>query len=120
MKSLRCLCKHTRIQGQGEDNIRTRLGIKAYARSEGTATDGKSPKYRPFIQTSWIHDSGSFGVKMDGTDSIVVGTRNVAELKVGLESRLSRDLNVWGNIGYQAGNNCFNDGQVGLGFSYNF
>jgi outer membrane autotransporter protein len=58
---------------------------------------------------------------MDGTDSIVAGTRNVAELKVGLESRLSRDLNVWGNFGYQAGNNGFSDGLAGGGgFSYKF
>nr|WP_318382426.1 autotransporter outer membrane beta-barrel domain-containing protein [uncultured Enterobacter sp.] len=110
----------TRVQARGQDNLRSRLGIKAYARSEGPATGANDAEFRPYIQTSWIHDSNNFGVRMDGTDSIVAGTRNVAEVKVGLESRLNSDVNLWGDISHQAGDHGFSDSQAALGIRYAF
>ncbi len=46
--------------------------------------------------------------------------KNVAEVRVGVNSALNNKLNLWGSIGQQAGSNHFSDTSATLGVKYNF
>ncbi|MGS8301375.1 autotransporter outer membrane beta-barrel domain-containing protein, partial [Escherichia coli] len=45
---------------------------------------------------------------------------NIAEVKTGVQGKLSDNLNVWGNVGVQAGDKGYSDAQAMLGIKYIF
>ncbi|EGT3572261.1 autotransporter outer membrane beta-barrel domain-containing protein [Citrobacter amalonaticus] len=110
----------TRVQGQGDNNIQTRLGMRLYANGKSSAEKGTVREFEPFIEANWIHNSKQYGVRMNDTSTSLQGSRNVGEVKVGVEGRLTRDLSVWGNVAQQMGNNGFRDTSGVLGIKYQF
>ncbi|EGT4254697.1 autotransporter outer membrane beta-barrel domain-containing protein [Citrobacter amalonaticus] len=110
----------TRVQGQGDNNIQTRLGMRLYAKGKSSAEKGTVREFEPFIEANWIHNSKQYGVRMNDTSTSLQGSRNVGEVKVGVEGRLTRDLSVWGNVAQQMGNNGFRDTSGVLGIKYQF
>ncbi|KEY57693.1 outer membrane protein IcsA autotransporter [Serratia sp. DD3] len=48
------------------------------------------------------------------------GAANIAELKLGVEGQVNKQVNLWGNVGQQLGNNGYSDTAVMLGAKYNF
>ncbi|HAW7888322.1 TPA: autotransporter outer membrane beta-barrel domain-containing protein, partial [Escherichia coli] len=48
------------------------------------------------------------------------GATNIAEVKTGVQGKLSDNLNVWGNVGVQAGDKGYSDAQAMLGIKYIF
>ncbi|HCL6629967.1 TPA: autotransporter outer membrane beta-barrel domain-containing protein [Citrobacter amalonaticus] len=110
----------TRVQGQGDNNIQTRLGMRLYANGKSATEKGTVREFEPFIEANWIHNTKQYGVRMNDTSTSLQGSRNVAEVKVGVEGRLTRDLSVWGNVAQQMGNNGFHDTSGVLGIKYQF
>lgn len=110
----------TRVQGQGDNNIQTRLGMRLYANGKSTTEKGDVREFEPFIEANWIHNTKQYGVRMNDTSTTLQGSRNVGEVKVGVEGRLTRDLSVWGNVAQQIGNNGFHDTSGVLGIKYQF
>ncbi|EPM0025837.1 autotransporter outer membrane beta-barrel domain-containing protein [Citrobacter farmeri] len=110
----------TRVQGQGDNNIQTRLGMRLYVNGKSAAEKGADREFEPFIEANWIHNSKQYGVRMNDTSTSLQGSRNVGEVKVGVEGRLTRDLSVWGNVAQQVGNNGFHDTSGVLGIKYQF
>lgn len=62
----------------------------------------------------------TYGVTMNGMSNSQEGTRNIGELKVGLEGQLNNHLHVWGNVAQQIGDKGYSDTQGMLGVKYAF
>lgn len=110
----------TRVEGKGNGNIQTRLGIRTYLKGHTREDDGKGREFQPFIEANWIHNTRNFSAGMDGVSLSQKGTKNLGEVKVGVEGQINPHLNLWGNVGVQVGDNGYNDSAAMLGIKYNF
>lgn len=59
-------------------------------------------------------------MKMDDVSSDMRGTKNIGELKVGIEGQITSRLNVWGNVAQQVGDQGYSNTQGLLGVKYSF
>ena len=50
----------------------------------------------------------------------ISGTRNIGELKVGVEGQINPRLQVWGNVAQQVGDNSYSDTTAMFGVKYSF
>ncbi len=110
----------SRVSFDGDGNIQSRLGIRTYANGHSDIDNGKDREFQPFIEANWIHNTHNFGATMNGYRNSIDGTKNIGELKVGLEGQLSRSLDLWGNIAQQMGDSGYSDTQAILGIKYRF
>ena len=110
----------TRIVDKTNGNLQTRLGVKAYIQGHNAMDDGKDRTFQPFVEANWIHNTSSYSVRMDDINNEVKGSRNIGELKVGVEGQLSQRLQLWGNVAQQIGDNGYSDTQGMLGIKYSF
>ena len=92
------------VAGTGAGNIRTRVGATVYHLFTNEKT-GRAVK--PFIGLNWYHDTKTFGVTYDGIHDRIQGNRNFGELKLGVEGKLSKHVNLWGAAAYQQGSHSF-------------
>ncbi|WP_049612663.1 autotransporter outer membrane beta-barrel domain-containing protein, partial [Yersinia pekkanenii] len=110
----------TVVSGEGDNNIQTRLGAKAFISPIQTADKAQGPVFKPYIETNWIHNTKDFGTTLDGITVKQAGAANVAEVKLGVDGQINNKLNLWGNVGQQVGNNGYSDSSITLGVKYNF
>lgn len=110
----------TRIKMNGNGNIQTRLGARAYLKSFNKMDEGKGREFQPFIEANWLHNTRSFSTKMDDVSVSQEGARNLGEIKLGVEGQITPDLNLWGNVGVQMGDNGYNNSAATLGLKYHF
>ncbi|WP_145590055.1 autotransporter outer membrane beta-barrel domain-containing protein [Yersinia aleksiciae] len=110
----------TVVTGEGNNNIQTRLGVKAFISPIPSADKANTPAFKPYVETNWIHNTKDFGTTLDGMTVKQAGAANVAELKLGVEGQINKQLNLWGNVGQQVGNNGYSDSSIALGVKYNF
>ncbi|WP_145511227.1 autotransporter outer membrane beta-barrel domain-containing protein [Yersinia kristensenii] len=110
----------TLVTGEGNNNIQTRLGAKAFISPIQSANKAKEPAFKPYVEASWVHNTKDFGTTLDGITVKQAGAANIAELKLGVEGQINKKLNLWGNVGQQLGNNGYSDTSITLGVKYNF
>lgn len=110
----------TRVEMNGNGNIQTRLGARAYLKSFNKMDEGKGREFQPFIEANWLHNTRSFSTKMDDVSVSQEGARNLGEIKLGVEGQITPDLNLWGNVGVQMGDNGYNNSAATLGLKYHF
>lgn len=110
----------TRVSGEGDGNIQTRLGVKAFMNGYSEQDKGKDRVFQPFVEANWIHNTNDFGTTMNGVTIKQDGAANIGELKVGVEGQINKQVNLWGNVGQQIGNKGYSDTAVMLGVKYNF
>lgn len=110
----------TRIETQGDGNIQTRLGVRTYLNSHHKMDDSKQREFQPFVEVNWIHNTETFGVKMDGVSVSRDGVRNLGEIRTGGEGKVNASLSVWGNVGVQTGDNGYSNTQGMLGVKYSW
>lgn len=110
----------THVNGQGDGNIQTRLGLRSYMKGHHESDNGKDREFQPFVEANWIHNTKDFGTNMNAVEVKQAGAKNIGELKVGVEGQLNKQLNVWGNVGQQLGDKGYSDTAVMLGVKYNF
>ncbi|HCC5837498.1 TPA: autotransporter outer membrane beta-barrel domain-containing protein, partial [Citrobacter farmeri] len=110
----------TRVVDKTDGNLQTRLGVKAYIQGHNAMDDGKDRTFQPFVEANWIHNTSNYSVRMDDINNEVKGSRNIGELKVGVEGQLSQRLQLWGNVAQQIGDNGYSDTQGMLGLKYSF
>ncbi|ENW9632248.1 autotransporter outer membrane beta-barrel domain-containing protein [Escherichia coli] len=110
----------TRVESTGDGNVRTRLGVKTWIKGHNRMDDGKSREFRPFVEVNWLHNTRDFGTRMNGVTVHQDGARNIGEVKVGVESQINDRLNLWGNMGVQAGDKGYSDTSAMLGVKYTF
>ncbi|WGG54347.1 autotransporter outer membrane beta-barrel domain-containing protein [Enterobacter roggenkampii] len=110
----------TRVKDETQGNLMTRLGVKAYISGHNAIDDGKSRTFQPFIEANWIHDTQPTRIRMDDVSNDMRGTRNIGELKTGVEGQITPQLSVWGNVAQQIGDKGYSDTQGMLGVKYSF
>lgn len=110
----------TRVKDNTDGNLMTRLGVKAFINGHNAIDDGKSREFQPFIEANWIHNTQTTSVKMDDVSNDMRGTKNIGELKVGVEGQITPRLNVWSNVAQQVGDKGYSDTRGMLGVKYNF
>ncbi|NKE96695.1 autotransporter outer membrane beta-barrel domain-containing protein, partial [Pantoea agglomerans] len=77
-------------------------------------------EFQPFVEANWLHNTEVYGVRMNGETDNVRGSRNIAELKTGVEGRLSQSLTGTVVFSQQAGGGGYRDSQGSLQVSYRF
>ncbi|HGW0973727.1 TPA: autotransporter outer membrane beta-barrel domain-containing protein [Escherichia coli] len=110
----------TRIESTGDDNVRTRLGVKTWIKGHNKMDDGKSREFSPFVEVNWLHNTRDFGTRMNGVTVHQDGARNIGEVKTGVEGQINPHLNLWGNVRVQVGDKGYNDTSAMLGVKYTF
>ncbi len=110
----------TRVKDDTDGNLMTRLGVKAFINGHNAIDDGKSREFQPFVEANWIHNTQTTSVKMDDVSNDMRGTKNIGELKVGVEGQITPRLNVWSNVAQQIGDKGYSDTRGMLGVKYNF
>ena len=91
----------TRLHFKGEDNLQSRVGVKAFAKTESGAT--------PFVEGNWIHNSKVAGVTMNGITVSQDSNRNLGELRAGVEGKINKQVSVSGKLGHQMGSQNYRD-----------
>lgn len=110
----------TRVKDNTDGNLMTRLGVKAFINGHNAIDDGKSREFQPFVEANWIHNTQTTSVKMDDVSNDMRGTKNIGELKVGVEGQITPRLNVWSNVAQQVGDKGYSDTRGMFGVKYNF
>ncbi|WP_183269174.1 autotransporter outer membrane beta-barrel domain-containing protein, partial [Buttiauxella sp. A111] len=110
----------TNVRAEGENNIQTRLGVRAFIKGHSKLDEGKERSFEPFVEANWIHNTEEFGASLDGVSVYQDGTRDIGELKVGVEAKLSKSTNLWGNVAQQVGGEGYSDTQATVGFKMSF
>lgn len=110
----------TRVTGEGDGNIQTRLGARVFIKGHSALDDGKERTFEPFVEANWIHNTETFGATLNGVRVNQAGTRNIGELKAGVEGQLSRNVNLWGNVAQQVGDAGYSDSSAMLGLKVSF
>ncbi|ABP62806.1 autotransporter outer membrane beta-barrel domain-containing protein [Enterobacter sp. 638] len=110
----------TKVQGEGDGNIQTRLGLKTYVNGHHEMDNGNQRVFQPFIETNWIHNTRDFGASMNSVAIIQEGSRNIGELKMGVEGQINLRLQVWGNVAAQVGDAGYSDTSAMMGIKYSW
>ncbi|MDT8880975.1 autotransporter outer membrane beta-barrel domain-containing protein [Klebsiella aerogenes] len=108
------------VNTDGNDNLQTRLGMRAYLKSHHAMKDINKSSFEPFIEANWLHNTQNYSVKMDDVRISQAGARNIGEIKLGCEGKINSRLNLWGNIGTQVGDKGYNNHTATLGVKYTF
>ncbi|RWR02345.1 hypothetical protein ED28_08165 [[Pantoea] beijingensis] len=101
-------------------NLLSRLGVRASLKGHSVLDDKTGREFQPFIEANWIHNTSDYRVKMDDVANTIAGTRDMAEVKTGVEGKIQEHLDIWGNVTLQVGDNAFNDTSVLFGARYRF
>lgn len=110
----------THVQGSGSDNVQTRLGLRTYLNGKSVKDKDTARTFQPFVEANWVYNTKQSGVSMNGASENITGSRNVGELKAGVEGKLSNNLSLWTDVSQQMGGNGYSDTQGTLGVKYNF
>ncbi|WP_316244866.1 autotransporter outer membrane beta-barrel domain-containing protein [Citrobacter sedlakii] len=110
----------TRVEGHGDGNVQTRIGVRLFGKGHNKLDDGKDRTFQPFVEANWIHNSKEFGVSMNGDNVDLDGTRNIGELKAGVEGQLTKNVSLWGNVGQQVGDKGYSDTSAMIGIKASF
>jgi len=110
----------TQVSGNGDGNLQTRLGVRAFIKGHNAIDNGKQRTFEPFVEANWIHNTQSFGATLNGEQIHQAGTENIGELKVGVESQINPNLNLWGNVAQQIGSKSYSDSSAMVGVKVNF
>ena len=110
----------TQVKDKTDGNLMTRLGVRAYLKSHNAIDDGKDREFQPFVEANWLHNTHNQSVQMGAIRDEISGTKNIGELKVGVEGQINPRLQVWGNVAQQVGDNSYSDTAAMLGVKYSF
>lgn len=109
----------TRVTGNA-NNWETRLGIRATMSSGEMLNSYSHQAGQLFMEANWIYHTKPFEVEMDGAKIKQDGTRNIGEIKVGVEGNIYKNTNIWFNLAYQNGDHDYSNAALMLGAKYSF
>jgi autotransporter family porin len=110
----------TRVHQQTQSNVMTRLGVRTWLRGHSAYDADTGREFQPFVETSWLHNTHNWSIRMDDTTHYIDGSRNIAELKVGVEGHIAPTIDMWGNVTQQLGDAGYSSTQAMLGIKYRF
>ena len=110
----------TRVEDTTSGNLQTRLGIRTYIQGHHKMDDGKDRTFQPFVEANWIHNFSHYSVQMNNVKHEIKGSQDIGELKVGVEGQINKNLQLWGNVAQQLGDDGYSDTQGMVGVKYSF
>jgi autotransporter family porin len=110
----------TIVDNTGDNNVQTRLGMRAFIKGHSKLDENTQRVFEPFVEANWIYNTKAYGVNMDGVNSQVAGTRNIGELKAGVEGKMTNQTTFWLNVAQQIGGKGYSDTQGMLGIKHSF
>lgn len=105
----------TRVTGEGE-NLQTRAGARFYVSKQ----EGNTQTVMPYVEANWIHNTKPFNVEMDGASVRQGNTRNIAEFKAGVQTKLGSNTSLWVDVGHQSGFDTYKNTQLRFGLKHTF
>ncbi len=110
------------IDSNNQDYWQSRIGLRTYL--QGTSPANRAQIFQPFIEANWLHNSRNYGTDYrmaQGTRHYESDTsKDMAEVKAGLEGKVSESLTVWGNVGHQFDAQHYQRTEGTLGIKYQF
>lgn len=106
------------VRGTGNDNVLTRLGIRAFFKDDSKTKD--ETNLQPYMEANWIHNTESFGVNMGNYQVTQDGTKNTFEAKLGLSGQINKKVSLWGDVTQQIGSRHYSDTAGMVGIKYQF
>lgn len=105
----------TTVNFVNPDGLTTRLGFRV----GGTVDTSATTRLVPFFEVAWRHAYGQTQLAMNGRTVSVDGSRNLAEIDVGLNGRVNTRWRIWSKLGAAFGGNGkgFN-GAIGTRYEY--
>ncbi|EPW5277749.1 autotransporter outer membrane beta-barrel domain-containing protein [Yersinia enterocolitica] len=121
-----------------EDNaVTTKLGMRTVFEFDiDTLSSVKNLQINPSFEAHWIHSRINQGVQLSRAytnprrpqDEIELasvnvspqGNNNIADLKLGIEANIDRNLRLWTYLGHQFGGHNYSDTQATVGMNYRF
>lgn len=110
----------TRVRASGNNNVQTRVGVRAALDDQGKWAEGKNLRFTPYADLSWLHNSRKFGSKMDDVLIEQAGSRNIGAAELGLDAQLHKKISLTGNITQKVGGKGFNESSASLGLKVSF
>ncbi|WP_159567099.1 autotransporter outer membrane beta-barrel domain-containing protein [Budvicia diplopodorum] len=110
----------TLVESDGNNNIQTRLGVKLSRDGVSEMDKGSDKLFTTYVEANWIHNTEQAGTIMDGVSMEQAGNIDVAELKLGAEGQLNKNVNLWTNVAQQVGDDGYSDTVLTVGFKYKF
>ena len=106
-----------KVHGSKASGITTRFGARLHTLS----LDKKDHSVQPFIEANWIYGSAKNQMKFNQVtleDSTQPDNR--AELKLGIQATIDKNLKVWGQIEGQWGQDSFSQygGKIGVNYQW--
>lgn len=74
---------------------------------------------QPFLEANWINNSKNYGVRMNDESAYIEGSRNLGEIKVGLEGSFNDNFSAWGSFDI-VGSDSYRETKGVLGVKYRF
>ncbi|MCC8190786.1 MAG: autotransporter outer membrane beta-barrel domain-containing protein [Planctomycetes bacterium] len=106
----------TSVRHADGDRLTTRLGLRLQGRLDGS---GRFPS-EPYAEVNWLHRTKTGSLGMDGDVVYADSPKNAAELKLGWEAEVRRNLRVGAGVFGQVGGRHYRQygGQLGLRFQW--
>jgi len=102
------------------NNLQLRLGLKTIIGYRSTANSVNQQAGQLFLEANWLHNTKAYSVQMDDVRVSQDGGRNIAEIKAGLEGRITPHTDIWFNLAHQVSNHGYSDTGLMLGLKYLF
>lgn len=109
----------TKVNGRGENNVQTKLGVKAFWDINQQRNNVKQ-EFRPYIEANWIYNTEQYGASMNGHSAFISGTRNIGEARMGIVGTINDKFSVNASVTQQIGGKGYSDTQGALSVKYHF
>lgn len=103
------------VSDDNRDHIVTRFGAKAYLQT----TSHQDSQFTPFIAINLIHQNRNTSATLSG-DRVENKSKSITEFKIGMESKIEKQLYVWAAIDHQLGRYSDKSTNVLAGIKYHF
>lgn len=104
----------------GPDNIQTRLGVKVAREGVGHRDLGTGKLFTVYAEANWLNNSRQAGVTLDNVPVKQAGNRNTGELKLGVEGKVNKNMELWVNASQRLGAEGYHEITGVLGIKYVF
>lgn len=107
----------TQVSSQGNGNVQSHVGVRASMKTPG---EGKQAVFKPYLEANWIANSQNTGATMNGVSIEQRGSKNIAEVRGGVDGQLTQRVSLWGNVGQQMGSASYRDTNASVGLKVSF
>jgi len=107
----------TQVSSQGSGNLQSRVGVRA---SMTTHSEKQQASFQPYIEANWISNTQNAGATLNDVSIEQRGGKNIAEVRAGVDGKVSERVNLWGNIGQQMGSESYRDSSAMVGVKVSF